>query len=133
MISSIPRFLGSSDSLDYANRWRSPHGEPPSDSDRKSCSTRGEISSPGVGTAHEAPIQNRHFDPTTISPIPRILVSSDSLDYANRWRSPHGEPPSHSDQKSSSTRREISSPGRGYGCLNIADIVVDMGARTSPI
>ncbi|MQM23016.1 hypothetical protein Taro_056077 [Colocasia esculenta] len=52
-----------------------------------------------------------------------LLLSSDSLDYANRWRSPHAEPPSHSDRKSCSTRREISSPGRGYGCLNIADIV----------
>ncbi|MQM15660.1 hypothetical protein Taro_048608 [Colocasia esculenta] len=58
------------------------------------------------------------FQPT-ISPIP----SSDSLDYANRWRSPHVEPPSHSDRKSCSTRCEISSPGRGYGCPNIADIV----------
>ncbi|MQL76849.1 hypothetical protein Taro_009243 [Colocasia esculenta] len=54
-----------------------------------------------------------------ISPIP----SSDSLDCVNRWRSPHVEPPSHSDRKSCSTRREISSPGRGYGCPNIADIV----------
>ncbi|MQL77043.1 hypothetical protein Taro_009450 [Colocasia esculenta] len=35
-----------SDSLDYANRWRSPHAEPPIHSDRKSCSTRCEISSP---------------------------------------------------------------------------------------
>ncbi|MQL83525.1 hypothetical protein Taro_016016 [Colocasia esculenta] len=48
----------------------------------------------------------------------------DSLDYANRWRSPHAEPPSHNDRKSCSTRREISSPGRGYGCSNIADIVI---------
>ncbi|MQM14183.1 hypothetical protein Taro_047112, partial [Colocasia esculenta] len=39
-------FFGSSDSLDYVNRWRSPHAEPPSHSDRKSCSTRREISSP---------------------------------------------------------------------------------------
>ncbi|MQM18257.1 hypothetical protein Taro_051245 [Colocasia esculenta] len=84
MISHIPRFFGSSDSLDYANRWRTPHAEPPSHSDQK---------------------------------------SSDSLDYANRWRTPHVEPPSHSDRKSCSNRREISSPGRGYGCPNIADIV----------
>ncbi|MQM23036.1 hypothetical protein Taro_056097, partial [Colocasia esculenta] len=56
-----------------------------------------------------------------------LLPSSDSLDYANRWRSPHAEPPSHSDQKSCSTRREISSPGRGYGCPNIADIVSPSG------
>ncbi|MQM13151.1 hypothetical protein Taro_046080 [Colocasia esculenta] len=50
-------------------------------------------------------------------------ASSDSLDYANRWHSPHAEPPSHIFRKSCSTRREISSPGRGYGCPNIADIV----------
>ncbi|MQM23753.1 hypothetical protein Taro_056821 [Colocasia esculenta] len=83
-ISPIP----SSDSVDYVNRWRSPHAEPPSHSDRK---------------------------------------SSDSVDYANRWRSPHAEPPSHSDRKSCSTRREISSRGRGYGCPNIADIVTPFG------
>ncbi|MQM22979.1 hypothetical protein Taro_056039 [Colocasia esculenta] len=35
---------------------------------------------------------------------------SDSLDFANRWRSPQAEPPNHSDRKSCSTRREISSP-----------------------
>ncbi|MQM21897.1 hypothetical protein Taro_054944 [Colocasia esculenta] len=58
-----------------------------------------------------------------ISPIPRFLGSRDSLDYENRWRSPHAEPSSHSDRKSCSTRREISSPGRGYGCSNIDDIV----------
>ncbi|MQM04981.1 hypothetical protein Taro_037783 [Colocasia esculenta] len=45
-ISPIPRFFSCSDSLEYANRWRSPHTEPPTDSDRKSCSTRCEISSP---------------------------------------------------------------------------------------
>ncbi|MQM23840.1 hypothetical protein Taro_056910 [Colocasia esculenta] len=56
-----------------------------------------------------------------------LLPSSDSLDYANRWRSPHAEPPSHSNRKSCSTRREISSPGRGYGCPNIADIVTPSG------
>ncbi|MQM23459.1 hypothetical protein Taro_056523 [Colocasia esculenta] len=27
-------------------------------------------------------------------------IYSDSLDYANRWQSPHAEPPSHSDRKS---------------------------------
>ncbi|MQL79087.1 hypothetical protein Taro_011524 [Colocasia esculenta] len=46
MISPIPRFFGSSDSLDYANRWRVPHKEPPSHRDRKSCSTQRGISSP---------------------------------------------------------------------------------------
>ncbi|MQL80151.1 hypothetical protein Taro_012610 [Colocasia esculenta] len=57
----------------------------------------------------------------------RGLPISDSLDYANRWRSPHAKPPSHSDRKSCSTRREISSRGRGYGCPNIADIVTPSG------
>ncbi|MQL86683.1 hypothetical protein Taro_019228 [Colocasia esculenta] len=53
-----------------------------------------------------------------------LLTSSDSLDYANRWRSPYTEPACHGDQKSCSTRREISSPdSRSYGCSNIADIV----------
>ncbi|MQM19231.1 hypothetical protein Taro_052231 [Colocasia esculenta] len=52
---------------------------------------------------------------------------SDSLDYANHWRSQHAEPPSHSDRKSCLTRHEISSPGRGYGCPNIADIVTPSG------
>ncbi|MQL81760.1 hypothetical protein Taro_014223 [Colocasia esculenta] len=102
-ISPIRRFFGSRDSLDYANRWRSPHAEPPSHSDRKSCSTRREISSPefrsganipprsvctstptaipsgrtrifirpGVGTARESPIQNRHFAPR----LPRLQES----------------------------------------------------------
>ncbi|MQM15175.1 hypothetical protein Taro_048113, partial [Colocasia esculenta] len=52
-----------------------------------------------------------------------LLPSSDSLDYMNRWRSPHVELSSHSYRKSCSTRREIFCPGRGYGCPNIADIV----------
>ncbi|MQM18300.1 hypothetical protein Taro_051287 [Colocasia esculenta] len=64
----------------------------------------------------------RRFGSTT-SLIPWFFGSSDSLDYANRWRTPNAEPPSHSDPKSCSTRHEISSPGRGYGCPNIADIV----------
>ncbi|MQM22080.1 hypothetical protein Taro_055130, partial [Colocasia esculenta] len=161
------------DSLDYANRWRSPYAEPPSHYDRKSFPVRHPNSSPGarsraadliayghrfaqtgitfrslLGIAYKTPIRNRHseafdapllpqairchfgvekpsfrtpklrFQPT-ITPIP----CSDSLDYANRWRSPHAEPPNHSDRKSCSTRREISSRGRGYGCPNIADIV----------
>ncbi|MQM15174.1 hypothetical protein Taro_048112 [Colocasia esculenta] len=147
-------FFGTSDSLDYANRWRSPHAEPASHSDRKSCSTRREISSPVIGITHKTPIRNRHSEALdealdapllpsairrhfgvenpsfrtpklrfylTISPIPRFFGSSNSLDYTNRWRSQHVEPPSHSDRKSCSTRREISSQ------------VVDMGARTSSI
>ncbi|MQL90299.1 hypothetical protein Taro_022895 [Colocasia esculenta] len=63
----------------------------------------------------------------TISPIRRFFGRSDSLDYANRCRSPNAEPPSHGDRKSCSTRCEISSPGRGYGCSNIADIVTPSG------
>ncbi|MQM01395.1 hypothetical protein Taro_034160 [Colocasia esculenta] len=38
--------------------------------------------------------------------------------------------PSHSDRKSCSTRREISSRGRGYGCPNIADIVTPSEFRS---
>ncbi|MQM15949.1 hypothetical protein Taro_048901 [Colocasia esculenta] len=82
----------------------------------------------GIGIAYVTTIRNRYSETVdralvsrnslTISPIPR----SDSLDYANRWQSPYAEPPSHSDRKSCSTQREISSPGRGYGCPNIADI-----------
>ncbi|MQM02245.1 hypothetical protein Taro_035015 [Colocasia esculenta] len=94
---------------------------------------------------------------STISPIPRFFASSDSLDCANRWGSPHAEPPSHSDRMSPSTRLEISSPvatpsivritGGSHtrsrpvtaiGCHVQLDSrsppqVVDMGARTSPI
>ncbi|MQM21521.1 hypothetical protein Taro_054563 [Colocasia esculenta] len=57
--------------------------------------------------------------------------TSDSLDYANHWRSTHAEPPSHSDRKSCSTRHEICPPGRGYGCPNIADIVTPSVATPS--
>ncbi|MQL91976.1 hypothetical protein Taro_024594, partial [Colocasia esculenta] len=70
---SGPKFRpGTSDSLDYTNRWRSPHTEPACHGDRKSCSIWREISSPrrtrivvrpGVETTREAPIRNRHFDP----------------------------------------------------------------------
>ncbi|MQM20956.1 hypothetical protein Taro_053986 [Colocasia esculenta] len=61
-----------SDSLDYAIRWRSPHAEPPNHNDRKSCSTRREISSPakelgitfrtGIGIAYVTTIRNRHSE-----------------------------------------------------------------------
>ncbi|MQM04447.1 hypothetical protein Taro_037254 [Colocasia esculenta] len=44
-----------SDSLDCANPWRSPHAEPPSHIDRKSCSTRREISSPACVLVHRLP------------------------------------------------------------------------------
>ncbi|MQM21242.1 hypothetical protein Taro_054278 [Colocasia esculenta] len=158
MFNSTRDLLPSSDYLDYANRWRSPHAEPPSHSDRKSCSTRREISSPakglgitfrtGIGIAYVTTIRNRHSEMVEKALVSRNSVpepkftpgasdsldyanrwrsphaeppshsdrkSSDSLDYANRWWSPHAEPPSHSDRKSCSTRYEISSPGRGYG------------------
>ncbi|MQL77316.1 hypothetical protein Taro_009729, partial [Colocasia esculenta] len=83
-ISPIPRFFGSSDSPDYANRWRSPHAEPPSHSDRKSCSTRREISSPanelgitfrtGIGIAYVTTIRNRHSET-----VDKTLVSRNSV------------------------------------------------------
>ncbi|MQL89659.1 hypothetical protein Taro_022241 [Colocasia esculenta] len=93
----------------------------------------------------------------TISPIPRFFGSNDSLDYGNRWRTPHAEPPSHGDRKSCSTRREICTPAATPSITRIAGgahtrsrpvtaigsrvqldarsapQVVDMGARTSPI
>ncbi|MQM00589.1 hypothetical protein Taro_033324 [Colocasia esculenta] len=72
-----------------------------------------------IGIAYKTPIRNRHSEALDT----HYCLSIDSLDYANRWRSPHAEPPSHSDRKSCSTQREISSPGHGYGCPNIADIV----------
>ncbi|MQL73641.1 hypothetical protein Taro_006020 [Colocasia esculenta] len=72
------------DSLDYANRWRSPHAEPPSHSDRKSCSTRHEISSPakelgitfrtGIGIAYVTTIRNRHSET-----VDKALVSRNSV------------------------------------------------------
>ncbi|MQM21834.1 hypothetical protein Taro_054879, partial [Colocasia esculenta] len=156
------------DSLDYANRWQSPHAPPPSHSHRKSCSTRCEISSPnrvygcpnivdivtpsglfpplqkessitfrtGIGIAYVTTIRNRHSETVDRALVSRNSVPglkyppervSDSLDYANRWRSPHAPPPSHSHRKSCSTQREISSSGRVYGCPNIADIVTPSG------
>ncbi|MQM00405.1 hypothetical protein Taro_033140 [Colocasia esculenta] len=198
-----PKFApGASDSLDYANRWRSSHAEPPSHSDRKSCSTRGEISSlghgyvclniadirlprlrkslaePTRGAAQSqrsevvfnptqdlvprswiwVPKHRRYSHPLQFIPTPsaeelginfrmgienayvttirnrdsetvdRVMVSrnsvlgpkfapgaSDSLDYANGWQSPHAEPTRHSDRKSCSTRRVISSPAKELG------------------
>ncbi|MQL83518.1 hypothetical protein Taro_016023 [Colocasia esculenta] len=85
----------------------------------------------GIGISYVTTIRNRHSETVDKALVSRNSVPgqksppervSDSLDYANRWRSPHAEPPSHSDRKSCSTRRKISSPGRGYGCPNIADI-----------
>ncbi|MQL78759.1 hypothetical protein Taro_011202, partial [Colocasia esculenta] len=88
-----------------------------------------------IEIAYKTPIRNRHSEALDGTLFPQAIRCcfgvekpfSDSLDYANRWRSPHAEPPSHSDRKSCSTRREISSPGRGYGCPNIADIVTPSG------
>ncbi|MQM22588.1 hypothetical protein Taro_055642, partial [Colocasia esculenta] len=89
----------------------------------------------GIRITYVTTIRNWHSET-----VDRALVSqnsvpgtkftpeaSDTLDYANHWRSPHAESPSHSDRKSCSTRREISSPGRAYGCPNIADIVTPSG------
>ncbi|MQM04677.1 hypothetical protein Taro_037482 [Colocasia esculenta] len=97
-------FNSTSDSLDYANHWRSPHAEPPSHSDRKSCSTRREISSPakelgitfrtGIGIAYVTTIRNRHSET-----VDKALVSRNSV------------------------------PGPKFP----PERVVDMGARTSPI
>ncbi|MQL99048.1 hypothetical protein Taro_031762 [Colocasia esculenta] len=72
----------------------------------------------------------------TIYPIPRFSGNSASLDYANRWRGQHTESAYHGDRKSSSTRLEISTPSRRYGCTNIADIVTpfakEMGITFRP-
>ncbi|MQL96080.1 hypothetical protein Taro_028763 [Colocasia esculenta] len=77
-------FFVSSNSLDYANRWRSPYAEPPSHIDRKSCSTRREISSPakelgitfhtGIGIAYVTTIRNRHSDT-----VDKAVVSRNSV------------------------------------------------------
>ncbi|MQM21848.1 hypothetical protein Taro_054893 [Colocasia esculenta] len=73
-----------SDSLDFENRWRSPHAEPPSHSDRKSCSTRREISSPAkelgitfrmvVGIAYVTTIRNRHSETDNSALVSRNSV-----------------------------------------------------------
>ncbi|MQL87275.1 hypothetical protein Taro_019821, partial [Colocasia esculenta] len=208
VFNSTRDLLPSSDSLDYANRWRSPHVEPPSHSDRKSCSTRREICSAGRGygcpniadivtppvysypfserIGHNFPHGHRNclcdrnsesalrdgrkcagfaefrsgakIPPGACVLVHRLLyppvgrgylfargseqparpqfrigtsTRSDSLDYANRWRSPHAEPPNHIDRKSCSTRCEICYPGREYGCPNIVDIVTTSVATPS--
>ncbi|MQM22884.1 hypothetical protein Taro_055944 [Colocasia esculenta] len=84
-----------------------------------------------IGIDYVTTIRNRHSETVDKALVCRILFGgqnpprsvSDSLDYVNHWRSPNAEPASHSDWKSCSTRYEISFPGRGYGCQNIADIV----------
>ncbi|MQM12525.1 hypothetical protein Taro_045445, partial [Colocasia esculenta] len=75
-----------------------------------------------IETAREAPIRNRHFDPPTISPIPRFSSSSASLDYANRWQRQHTESAYHGDQKSCSTQLEISTPAKELGITFRQDI-----------
>ncbi|MQM19653.1 hypothetical protein Taro_052661 [Colocasia esculenta] len=142
-ISPIPRFFASSDSLDYANHWRSPHAEPPSHSDRKSCSTRREMSSPakelsitfrtGVVIAYVITIRNRHSETVdralvsrnsvpgpkytperpTIFSFQRFSGNNVSLDYVNLWRGNHTESACHDDRKLCSTLRENPSPGIG--------------------
>ncbi|MQM22538.1 hypothetical protein Taro_055591 [Colocasia esculenta] len=72
------------DSLDYANRGRSPHTEPACHGDRKSCSTLREISSPAkelritfrprIGIANVTTIRNRHSET-----VDRALVSRNSV------------------------------------------------------
>ncbi|MQM23080.1 hypothetical protein Taro_056141 [Colocasia esculenta] len=118
-----------SDSLDYANRWRSPHTEPPVTAigsrvqlDARSPPQRLPRLRESLAEPTRVAAQSQRSE-VVFNSTRDLLPSSDSLDYANRWRSPHAEPPSHSDRKSCSTRCEISSPGRGYGCPNIADIV----------
>ncbi|MQL77792.1 hypothetical protein Taro_010210, partial [Colocasia esculenta] len=59
----------------------------------------------------------------TISPISRFSGSRASLDYTSRWRAQHTKSPYHGDRNSCSTRLEIYTRGRRYGCTNIADIV----------
>ncbi|MQM19965.1 hypothetical protein Taro_052981 [Colocasia esculenta] len=69
-------------------------------------------------------IRNRHSETPDAPILPRAIrrhfgvqkpsfrTPNDSLDYVNRWRSPHTEPACHGDRKSCSTLREISSRGR---------------------
>ncbi|MQM18507.1 hypothetical protein Taro_051499 [Colocasia esculenta] len=83
-ISPIPRFSGSSASLDDANRWRAQHTESPYHGDRKSCSTQLEISTRakelgitfrlGIGISDVTTIQNRHSET-----VDKALVSRNSI------------------------------------------------------
>ncbi|MQL85609.1 hypothetical protein Taro_018141 [Colocasia esculenta] len=101
-----------------------------------------------IGIAYKTPIRNRHSN-MLIAPYCRIrkdLISGSknlhfalqncdsdgrspcfkgfhdnvSLDHVNLGRGGHTESVSHGDRKLCSTRRENSSPGRRYGCTNIA-------------
>ncbi|MQM14349.1 hypothetical protein Taro_047286, partial [Colocasia esculenta] len=83
-ISPILRFSGSSASLDYANRWRGQHTKSAYHGDRKSCTTRLEISTPakelgitfrsGIGIAYVTTIRNRHSET-----VDRALISWNSI------------------------------------------------------
>ncbi|MQM23035.1 hypothetical protein Taro_056096 [Colocasia esculenta] len=84
-------------------------------------------SRPVTAIGRRAQLDVRSPPQPTISPIPRFFGSSDSLDYANCWRSPQAESPSQSDRRSCLTQCEISFLGCGYGCPNIADIVTPSG------
>ncbi|MQL81213.1 hypothetical protein Taro_013665 [Colocasia esculenta] len=66
------KVISSSASLDYANHWRGQHTESAYHGDRKSCSTRLEISTPakelgitfcpGIGIAYVTTIRNRRSE-----------------------------------------------------------------------
>ncbi|MQL87642.1 hypothetical protein Taro_020184 [Colocasia esculenta] len=138
-------FSGSSASLDYAKRWRCQQTKSTYHGDRKSCSTRLEISipvkelcitfRPGSGIGYVTTIRNRHSETVDRALVSRNSISgpkfrhgaSASLDYANRWRSQQTESAYHSDWKSCLTWLEISTSGRRYRCTNIADIVTPSG------
>ncbi|MQL92115.1 hypothetical protein Taro_024733 [Colocasia esculenta] len=136
-ISLIPRFSSSSVSLDYVNRWRGQHTKSAYHGDRKSCSTRLEISTPGrtYGCTNIAdivtpyglfpPLQRKDW--AKLSARASEPLISTSLDYVNHWWGQHTESAYHGDRKSCSTRLEISTLGRRYGCTNIADIVTPSG------
>ncbi|MQM15177.1 hypothetical protein Taro_048111 [Colocasia esculenta] len=122
-----------SDSLDYANRWRCHTRSRPVIAigsrvqlDARSPPQRLPRLRESLAVPTRGPTQSQRSE-VVFNSTRDLLPSSDSLDYANHWRCPHAEPTSHSDRKSCSTRREISSLGRGYGCLNIADIVTPSG------
>ncbi|MQL82860.1 hypothetical protein Taro_015327 [Colocasia esculenta] len=84
-------------------------------------------------TARKAPIRNQHFNTVGTSSDSKITVRCSNsspgfsrnnifLDYANHWWSRNTESAYHDDRKLWSTRCENCSPGRKYGCTNIADI-----------
>ncbi|MQM06956.1 hypothetical protein Taro_039789 [Colocasia esculenta] len=64
----------------------------------------------------------------------KIAIPADDLHVykVNPGRGNHTESAYHNDRKLCSTRRENSSPGRRYGCTNIADIVTPVGLFSPP-